>query len=769
MKTQELTLNDIYQTIKEYKIFIIVITLISLLLSYTYIYFKPATYSSFAIIKVKPNVTQSDDLINNTTETSLSTNVSEETTLLKTFHINSSVLNKINFKVQYFKNKDFKDIELYKNSPIKVTNIKQLNPEILNKTLTLIPKTNGFQITYENSLKNKLKNKLFKTPIFQFKDQRIFQYDQEISNEYFNLTIQKTMPIQYPIKFIIHGSNREIFEKRIKNKLDISPLKKDTSLIKISFFDTIPERGKLYVNTLTDSFIEYSILTKNKHNANTLTFIKSELKNIKKELAESEKKLEQHQLSKNIVKPSIQGSIYINQLSQIDIQISENKLKSRLVSNLLDFVNNNYNLDSIAPSLNKLNEQNTLELITKLQEDLLKEEQLSLKFTDEYPELISIRKRINTLRDKITYNLESLRTATSYETKNLIKRKANFEKAMQSLPSKERELVNIKRNYEVKSRMYEYLLKKKAENKLIQLATFSDYQIIDYAYSTNAPIKPKRSLILLLSIILGLLIGIILSLIRSNKNQLIKTKKNLEDLTELQILSTIPLYKQKKHQIRVHTDVKSPFSDAFRTLRTNIQFQTKQNKSTSILVTSTIASEGKSTVSSNLATILQMAKYKVLIVSLDLRKPTLHKFFNVQNDIGISNYLNGDQDIDINDIIFTTEFANLDILPSGSVRNNPSELVLSNRLPKLLNQLKESYEYIIIDSAPIGIVEETKILMPYSDLTLFLVRERYAQKSFIQTIESLIEKHNFNHVGLILNASQDKGGEYGYGYSYEYK
>ncbi len=440
---------------------------------------------------------------------------------------------------------------------------------------------------------------------------------------------------------------------------------------------------------------------------------------------------------------------------------------SYAISILYSFVKHNYNLDAIAPSISKLGDQSTLNLISKLQNAQIEEQTLTQEYTDEYPKLKILRKQISSFHNKIVYNLSSLRKDIEYENNNLLKRKLSYETDMKSLPSKERELVNIKRNYEVKSKMYEYLLKKQAENKILQLATFSNYEIIDPAYSSNSPIKPKRKFIVVLGTLLGLIFGTLLAFLRYSKYAYINSKNDIENQTLLPIYGTIPYQKQKNNSIHVNQMAKSPFTEAFRTLRTNLQLKSKENKGTAILITSTVAGEGKSTISSNLATILEMAKYKTLLINLDLRKPSLHKFFELPNDKGISTFLNGECSLE--EIICATEFANLDIIPSGPISSNPSELVLSKQLPIIIDKLKTQYEYLIIDTAPIGIVSDTKTLMQYSDLNLIIIREDYAKKDFIHTLEEIIEKHKFQNVGLILNASKEKGGEYGYGYSYEYE
>jgi len=766
-KSNELHVQDITGILKKYKWSIFLSTILAGLLSYTYLYFTPSMYNSYAIIKVKPNIkTQSGELINNTVSTTKSKDVTEEISLLKTYKINNQALNEINLNIQYFVNEDYKTTEVYKNVPIEISQITILNPEIIGKKLTLTPEGDGYRLNYYHSYKEKIEESLFGSKLFTLENTAKLAYGKEIENKYLKLTINKHNKLEKPIHFIINGNPRQIFENIIKNRLNITQLQKDTSLIKINYKDTIADRAQRYVDALSKSFVEYSIDSKNKQLNRTSDFIIEELSNIKKELKESEEQLEQYQVTKSFVKPSQQAALYIRQLSDIEIQQSENKLKKKLINNLINFVKNNTNLDAIAPSLSKLNDKSTLGLITRLQENQLKEEELMTEYTSEYPKLQSIRRQIASIRNKIAYNLESLDSNIDYENANLAQRKQSYERKMNVLPSKERQLINIKRNYEVKSRMYEYLLKKKAESNIIQLATFSDYQIIDQAYNSYVPINKKRSIIFLLSLLLGAILGSILALIRSQRNTTIESKDDIEKLTSLPIYGSIPFTKQKSYQLEVRDQGKSPFAESFRTLRTNLQFSKKENSATTILVTSTIAGEGKTTTVANLVTMLDMARYKTVVINLDLRKPTLHKFFSVDNSIGISTYLNGNHSL--KEITRATEFANLDIITSGPITENPSELILSKKLPELIEQLREMYDYIIIDSAPIGIVTDTKTIMKYTDLNLIIVRENYAKKEFISTLEDMIKKYEFKNVGLIINASKEKTGEYGYGYSYEY-
>ena len=768
--TNNFGFTEAFYILKKYIGSILFITILFSLMTYSYLYFKPKQYNAYSIIKVNSTLisNNSEDIINNTKSKDNIQDVTEDISLLKTFQTNKDAIDKINFKVQYFKEEEYKKIEIYHKLPLEITKIKIINRDIIGKLLKIVPRNGGFSIEYNLSYKEKLLHKFFKTKLFTVDDtNQTFNYGESLKTSYFRIKVDKKEEIKKPIYFILQGDKRDFFENIIKNKLNVVQLEKDTSLIKITYQDNIPNKAKLYVKTLTHNFIEQSIENKNKQNYTTLTFIKKELKNIKEELKNSEKELEKYQVLKTIVKPSDRATLYIKELSNIEVEIAENNLKTQLIKNLIKFVKNNYNLDSIAPSISRLNDSNTLKLINTLQTYQIKEESFMEEYTDQHPKLKSLRREIQKIRNKISLNLNNIHSSIKYKTRSLLQQKKDYEENLKVLPSQERKLVNIKRNYEVKARMYEYLLKKESESTITQLATFSDYKIIDEAYTSYRPIKSKFIISMVLSVIFGLIVGILVAFIRNALDSKIKNEEDIKKLTTLPIYGSIPFYKQKKYQLKVATDPRSPFAEGFRTLRTNLQFTKKSDKATTILITSTIASEGKTTISANLAKVLEMAQYKTLLINLDIRKPTLHHFFDIDNSIGISNYLDGQ--CSEMEIIRHTEFGTLDIITSGPIPENPSELILSKRLPILFEKLKTMYDYIIIDTAPIGIVTDTKSIMKHTDLNLILLKENFAKKEFITTIEKMIIQYQFENVGFILNASSNIGGEYGYGYSYEYK
>ena len=763
---EELDLREVYKTIIHYK-WSILFTLFSTLFLVTFfLYFKPSIYLSSAIIEVKSGSKegmQSGDVLGSTFTSITDEKVDKEIEILKTFHINNYALNKVNFQTKYFVDEGFKKVEIYDDIPIEVKNVTILDHHIVGRSIKLIPLKNGYQLQVGNSLRQSLsdKNKI------ELDDQKKYHYGSSVKTDYFEFTIEKKATIDQPLYFVLKGDNRQIYQSMISSKnLQIMQLSKDTPLIQVTFKDNIPKRADSYVNALIESFISQSVTEKTKKNNRILDFIKTQLGDMKTTLDDSEKKLELYRIKNKAINPTLQAQTYIEELSNIEIELSKNSLNDILIENLLLFTNKGEDLDAMAPALMQLNDKPTLDLISRLQEAQIEEEGLRIQYSNKHPGLVAVRKQIQYIKKKIKINIKNLKSSMSHRNTNLMKLKKSYERNLESLPTQERKLINLKRDYEVSSATYNYLLKKKSENEMIKVAILSDYRIIDRAYNNGKPISPKSSLLILLGLILGLILGLSQAFFRHKLNYKIQTREDIESRTTLPIYGILPALKQKLIKLEVFKNPKSPFAESYRSLRTNLQFAQKVNEANVILVTSTIAGEGKSTIVGNLGAIFQMANYRTIVINLDLRKPTLHHSFNVDNSTGISTYLSGKSSI--MEIIQSTEYKNLDIIASGPIPPNPSELILTDKLDELVEKLKETYDYIFIDSAPLGLVADTMHLMQYADISLVVFREDYAKKVFVSDLNHLVKSHDLKNIGIVINSVDISSGSYGYGYGYGY-
>ncbi|MCK4441641.1 MAG: polysaccharide biosynthesis tyrosine autokinase, partial [Sulfurovaceae bacterium] len=333
--------------------------------------------------------------------------------------------------------------------------------------------------------------------------------------------------------------------------------------------------------------------------------------------------------------------------------------------------------------------------------------------------------------------------------KNLNILKKRYERKIKRLPTKERKLVNIKRDYEVSSKLYNFLLQKKAENEMVRVSTLSDYKVIDKAYSKLDPITPNYKLVLIAFIILGLITGVIFAFIRNAFYDKIRDIEDIEKETNISIYGVVPFIKKNNLKVVIYDNLNSYLTESYRNLRTTLQLSL-QNSNQIILITSTIKGEGANIVASNLGAIFGMANYKTVIVDLDIRNPTIDNLLGVYRDIkgGLATYLLGQDSF--NDIVYHTQYDNLDIIPVGELSINPSELILSNYLPILMQKLKKEYDYIIINSTPFGFIQDTKYIMQFSDINLIVFRANYSKKEYIKNLNKIVQKEGISDIDIVF-------------------
>jgi capsular exopolysaccharide synthesis family protein len=718
---------ELFKKVLPYKWSILFIMLILVVLMKVKLYFTPSVYESYAIIKVKVNANRVDgkDLLRDSLFKTNTVGINQEMAILQTYQTNQKALKNVNFQVQYFLDEGYKKVETYKNIPITLDSLSNIEPKIIGKDITLHPLAEGF------SLESK-----------KLKSSKVYSYDELVTTPYFTAIVSKNIEFTTPIYLKINGSSRHIYERIIKSSLAVTQLKLDTNLIKVAFKDTIPQRANNYIDALVDVYIDRSVKKKNSINEKILNFLEERLAITKKKLELSENELEKYRAENKSLEPSIQSNDSFARLSDIELKLSELQLKEQLVKNLVTFVQHNRNLDAIAPTLVEFNDQATINLINSIQTLQIREDELMLDYTDRHPKLIQLRKRIRTIKQQISLNVKNLKSTLVFKRKSLLKQKEKYEKELKVLPRKEKNLIHFKRNYEVNSKVYTYLLEKKSENELVQVASISDYEAVDRAYNSYIPIKPKRTAMLILAGIIGLLLGMALALLRSFMVNKVSKQQDIELLTRLPFYGKIPLV---PNPTVYHIEV----DEAYRQLAINLQFSKKEYQSKVVLFTSPNQGEGKTTTLANLTSIFAQTNYKSILVDLDFYRPTLNTALGLNSQYsGMSTYLSGRDNI--GHIIFQTGYSDIDIIHAGPVPPNPSELILSSKLEELLLILKERYDYIFIDTSSLEEAPETFHLMHYSDINLIVFRENVTTKASIRRFEAQIKEKSLKNMGLVL-------------------
>jgi len=722
---------EFLKTILPYRWSIIFITLIGMLLSASYLYLTPSIYEAQAIIKVKTNNNKSEqyEQLNplGNIYSSGSENIDQELAILQTFHIHGKAIGKLNLGVQYFIEKNYKRTEIFANPPIEVTNIKVLNKKIIGNDILLTPQKEGFILQIANG-----------------EYRKFFNYNKEVKTPFFTTIIEKKSKFDRDIYFRINGNNRNIYEKIVKKHFKAVRLNKNASLIKITYQDNSPKRATAYLNELMEIYIKESIINKSRKNNKVLDFINKQLISTGEALKSSETELENYRIKNRIIEPTRQSQSLLDRLSDVEVQLSQLNIEKKLIENIADSVQQNEELDSITPTLRELGDEPTIRIIEELQRLQRRANELNMEFTPKHPAVKTINRDIARDKRAIQNSIKQLRKNILQREKNLLNLKKRYEKRLKILPTKEKQLIDLQRNHEVSSKMYSYLLEKQAENKMKKVATVSDYEIIDHAYSNGIPIKPKKSMNLAISTIFSMIFASILAYIRSSMVDRLQNIREIKELTNLPLYAELPILENS----RFLTKDSSQLLKSFRNLRTKINFNHPKQKGNVILVTSSREREGKTNIVANLGYIFQKANYKTLIIDFDLYNPQIHKAFNMKLNRGTGEYLNA-QENDLEKLIQKTKYENLDILTAGSVTEDISELILSRRLYFLLEILKKRYNYIFIDAIPLRIEADVLYIMKYSDVNLITVQEEFTKKSFVVGIQKHIGEYKFKNIAIL--------------------
>jgi tyrosine-protein kinase Etk/Wzc len=567
-------------------------------------------------------------------------------------------------------------------------------------------------------------------------------------------------------KFYFWIEDQENLANGLKSSISVTPIDKDASLVTLSISGYVPEQGADYLNKLMEVYINYGLEIKNETAGKTIKFIDDQLKIISDSLSKSEEKLERFRLANDFFNLSSEGTIFQNKLENVEKVKISFELQLQYYNYLSEYLDTKNTKESIiSPTVMGITDQVLLRLVNELSLLQTEKEKLGYNIVVDQPVLGFVNSRISetqaALRENIRISISTLNRSIEEEEGKIIV----IENEIKKLPTTERKLIGIQRNFDLNNTVYTYLLEKRAESGIAMASNVSDNRIIDHAsqYSTNL-IKPKTRMNLMIAIMLGLIIPMVFIFLIDFLNDLVIDKKDIEKKTRVPVIGYIS-HTDLKSGIPVIEKPGSSFAESFRSVRTAIKFFIKENEKPVIAITSTISSEGKTFISVNLAAIVAMLGKRVLLVGLDLRKPRINRVFKFEDSPGMSTYLNGDCEYDM--VIRKTQIENLFYAPSGPIPPNPAELLERERMKLFIEKAKKEFDYIIIDTPPVAIVTDTMLLAPFVDLNLFIVRQRYTSRGTLEIVENLYQQGELKNIALILN-DINLSGYYGYGIRYGY-
>jgi capsular exopolysaccharide synthesis family protein len=553
---------------------------------------------------------------------------------------------------------------------------------------------------------------------------------------------------------------------QVLSQVNISPSSKQSTVIDLSILGEVPKRGEDILNELLKVYNQAAIQDKNQLAANTLKFVNERLAYVSNDLDSVERVLQNFKARNRITDISAQGQLYLQTVANNDQKISDINVQLAMLDQVEQYVKGKGDLGGIVPATLDNSDPVLTDLLQKLSELELKYTQTKKIVPENNPSVVSLVDGINRLKPQILENIESQRRNLLAARNNLTSNTNDYSSMLKSIPEKERELLNISRQQAIKNNIYTFLLQKREETALSFASTVADSRILDYAETSGKPVSPKRKLIYLAAFIGAIVLGIAIIYLKDILNRTVQERSDIEKYTNSPFLGEVN-YDRSKSPFVISEGKRSFIAEQFRQLRTSLGYMGVDETHKRILLTSSISGEGKSFIAINLGISLALMGKKVALLELDLRKPKLSEQFHISRKSGLSNYLIGK--MQPNDIIKGTSFENLFLIPAGPIPPNPSELISNGRLAELFSLLEKSFDYIIIDTAPINPVTDAYIISPLANVTLFVIRHNYTPKIFLQKLEQQHKISSLKNPALIYNGIRGQGvNKYGYGYGYGY-
>jgi capsular exopolysaccharide synthesis family protein len=569
-------------------------------------------------------------------------------------------------------------------------------------------------------------------------------------------------------KFYFSLLNPKDVAHGIISGLSVTSVSKLSTILNLKYKDEVPERAEDILNELLSAYSRAVIDDKNTLASNTLSFVEDRLNIVQKDLNAIEKKVQNYKSNNSAVDISMQGKLFLENVSFNDQKLSEINMQLSVLNQIESYVKSKNNDGGLVPSTLGINDAVLPELLNKLYQAELEYEKIKSTKAENSPAMVAIVGQIDKIKPGILENITNLKKSLQANKTNIATTNNLYSSVLQSIPQKERELIDINREQNIKNDIYAFLLKKREETALTHASTVSDSRIIDKAEASFIPISPKKGVIYPLAVIVALLIGITLITAKETLNSKILYRHEIEKLTAYPIIGEIAF--DKSNEIVVISEGRRTFiAEQFRQLRIGLSFLGKNYQTKKILVTSTITGEGKSFIAINLAQSLALTGKKVVLIELDLNNPSISIKLNTSNDKGVSNYLTNQKEPE--EIIKRTENPNLFLISSGPLPVNPAELLMNGRLPELLNYLDNIFDFIVIDTAPVSPVTDAYILSPYCDVTLYIVRHKYTPKVLVQRIDENSKLNQLNNIAIIFNGVHSRGynkNNFGFGHGYGY-
>lgn len=729
-------------------------------MGYFYIQYTPPTYrvTTTLLIEEGDNMRMSSGSENILQGIGLhpgAQNLDNQIDILSSRTLIRKALGELPFDIDCFRQGLVKTVSFYPLDPIDV--IPNFNSDFLyNKVFSL------------KALEHNMYSLEFKKNLFIKEDTIVFfgssvDFQGATFNVIPNEGILQMSTSKQKIYFVIYEI--KILVEQYRSRLKIQTTSKDGSIIKLILEGTNKTKDQIFLDKLTEVYLTSQLEKKNLEANRIIEFIDEQLVDISDSLVITENRLQEFRSTNRIMDISAQAQQIINQAVALEDEKARLMLESNYYQYLTEYLSQeNVQEIPVSPATMGIDDPLLARLIQELSG--LQAEYFSSELGDRNPLQSQLEMRINNTKRSLSEIIQGIKRANKMASDNNKTQIRRLNIDASGLPIKERQLLGIEREFNLNNVLYTFLLQKRAEAQIQKASNKPDNELVDPATADLMPIAPPAAMVYLFAIILGLGIPLIVMILADAIQKKINSEEDIGLLTNLPLVGHIP-HSRLSYNTVVLNEPQSNIAEAFRSLRTRMEFFTMETKSPIIMISSTMAGEGKTFAAINLASAYSLAGKKVVLVGFDLRRPNFPTIFGINGKVGLSTYLIGK--LSINDIIVQTEFQNLHVIPAGPVPPNPGELAASQKTIELFARLKEEYDFIIVDSAPLGTVSDNYSAAAIADANIIVVRHGRTLKRFLESTLSEVQTVGIKGLSLLVNDFKLKRSSYRYNYNNKYE
>lgn len=701
-------------------------------------------------------------------------NLQNQMLILKSQTLISRTLHTLDFGVSYFSDELFGPLEVFDEAPfIVMYNHDRQQP--LGVTFTLSLKDDGnFTIDSEQTgdeikLYSYLTEKSTEA-VSEVNTDRTARFGETIEGEGYSFVLVRREGEDAPVKaegtwFFTFNSYDDLVTRWSKD-LNLTTPEQEASIVSLEVETACPAKARLFIDRHLEMYLQRTLDKKNQVATNTINFIDSQLSTIADSLDITEVNLQDYRRDNQVVDLTFQSQQLFEHIRELDTEKARLKMQDDYFRYLMDYLTANREAgDLVAPSVMGIEDPLLNNLVLDLNRMAEQKIAMTGTGTSRNPYLATLESQVRNTKARLEENTGNLIKNNTIAMQDVNRRLNSLMAEVRKLPQTERELLGIERKFKLNDNIYTFLLQRRAEAQIAKASNTPDNEVIDPARAIMPYIRPKPMRNYATALLAGLALPAVVIILISALSNRISAEEDIKRITDLPLAGHI-IHSDRDYQTVVLDDPKSQVAETFRSLRTRLQFFTKEKAVPVVLITSSMPSEGKTFASVNLASVCSLAGRRTVLVGFDLRKPKLYEDFKLKGEKGVSTYLIGRDSLD--DIIQPSGYENLSVIVAGPVPPNPAELTASEKTRELFDRLRERFDYVIIDSAPMGAVSDAFSLAPMADVTLILVRHRRTIKHILSNTIADAKANGITGMSLLLNDISSEDGVYGYAGRYRY-